>query len=294
MEWLNLYFSRYSDCPLNSVGCDSAATLVLTVKPTSTSTTNASICAGTSYTFNGTSYTSAGTYVAHLANSVGCDSAATLVLTVKPTSSSTSTASICAGDTYTFNGVGYTKTGTYLSHLTNSVGCDSAASLVLTVKPTSTSATNLSICPTALPYSWNGLTFIGAGTQTVHLTNSVGCDSAATLVLTVKATSVSTTNMSICPSALPFSWNGLTFTGAGTQTAHLTNSVGCDSAATLVLTVSQKLTADLITGPTFVDIGQTIQLVTLTNNTPNGVWVSEYPLIATIDVSSGQIGRAHV
>ena len=227
----------------NSVGCDSAATLVLTVKPTSTSTTNASICAGTSYTFNGTSYTSAGTYVAHLTNSVGCDSAATLVLTVKPTSTSTTTASICAGDTYTFNGVGYTKTGTFVSHLTNSVGCDSAASLVLTVKPTSTSTTNLSICPTSLPYSWNGLTFTGAGTQTAHLTNSVGCDSAATLVLTVKATSVSTTNISICPSALPFSWNGLTFTGAGTQTAHLTNSVGCDSAATLVLTVKATSTS---------------------------------------------------
>ena len=227
----------------NSVGCDSAATLVLTVKSTSTSTTTASICAGTSYTFNGTNYNSAGTYVAHLTNAAGCDSAATLVLTVKPTSTSTTTASICAGDTYTFNGVDYTKTGTYVVHLTNSVGCDSAASLVLTVKPTSTSTTNLSICPSALPYSWNGFTFTTAGTQTVHLTNSVGCDSAATLILTVKATSVSTINISICPSALPFNWNGLTFTDAGTQTAHLTNSVGCDSAATLVLSVKSVITS---------------------------------------------------
>ena len=45
-----------------------------------TSTTNATICAGSSYNFNGTSYNAAGTYVAHLTNAGGCDSAATLNL----------------------------------------------------------------------------------------------------------------------------------------------------------------------------------------------------------------------
>src|ERR1019366_3981488 len=107
-----------------------------------------------------------------------------------------------------------------------------AATLTLTVKPTSTSTTNLSICSSALPYAWNGLTFTAAGSQTAHLTNSAGCDSAATLALTVNPTSTSTTSISICSSALPYTWNGLTFTAAGSQTAHLTNSVGCDSAAT--------------------------------------------------------------
>jgi len=51
-----------------------------------------------------------------------------------------------------------------------------------------TSSTNLSIQHTALPYSWNGLTFNAAGSQTAHLTNSCGADSAATLNLTVTNT----------------------------------------------------------------------------------------------------------
>ncbi|MFP5043137.1 hypothetical protein, partial [Parasediminibacterium sp. JCM 36343] len=140
---------------VNAIGCDSAATLVLTVKANSASTTNASICAGSSYTFNGTAYSTAGTYTAHLVNAVGCDSAATLILTVKATSTSTTNASICAGSAYTFNGTAYSVAGSYTAHLTNSVGCDSAATLVLNVKANSTSTTNASICAGSA-YIFNG------------------------------------------------------------------------------------------------------------------------------------------
>ena len=89
-----------------------------------------------------------------------------------------------------------------------------------------------------MPYVWNGTSYNAAGTYTKTFTNAAGCDSIATLVLIVKATSTSTTNMSVCTTALPVIWNGLTFNAAGTQTAHLTNAAGCDSAATLVLTVN--------------------------------------------------------
>ena len=116
----------------NAVGCDSAATLVLTVKSLSASTTSASICNGGSYTFNGNTYATAGTYVLHLTNAVGCDSAATLVLTVKSLSTSTTTASICSGGSYTFNGTTYTTAAIDTVHLINAAGCDSLAILNLT------------------------------------------------------------------------------------------------------------------------------------------------------------------
>jgi PKD repeat protein len=241
----------------NAVGCDSIATLVLTVKATSASTTNASICTGGSYTFNGTVYTTAGTYTKTLTNAVGCDSVATLVLTVKATSASTTNTSICPSALpYSWNGLTLNAAGTYAKTLVNAVGCDSVATLNLTVKATSASTTNTSICPSALPYSWNGLTLNAAGTYTKSLVNAVGCDSIATLNLTVKATSASTTNTSICPSALPYSWNGLTLNAAGTYTKTLTNAVGCDSVATLVLTVnpttSSTTTASICSGNTYV------------------------------------------
>ncbi len=236
----------------NSVGCDSAATLILTVNQPSTSTTNASICAGSSYTFNGSVYTGAGSYVAHLTNAVGCDSAATLILTVKATSTSITNASICAGSSYSFNGSTYTSTGSYVAHLTNSLGCDSAATLNLTVKELSSSITNASIC-SGSSYSFNGNVYTTSGTYVSHLTNSVGCDSSATLNLTVKSTSTSTTNANIC-SGVAYDFNGTSYTKAGTYVAHLTNSVGCDSAATLILTVTLPVTPTLTLSATATTI----------------------------------------
>ena len=52
------------------------------------------------------------------------------------------------------------------------------------------------------------IAFNNAGTFVVHLTNSIGCDSAATLVLTTLSASSSTTNASTCSNQLPFIWNG--------------------------------------------------------------------------------------
>ena len=226
----------------NAAGCDSAATLILTVKANTTSTTNTSICpSALPFVWNGLTFNATGTQTAHLTNAAGCDSAATLNLTVKTNTSSSTSHTACTS--YLWNGTTYTTSGTKTFTTTNSQGCDSVASLVLTINSVSTSTTDISICPSALPYSWNGLTFNAGGSQTAHLTNAVGCDSAAILNLTVKANTTSITNTSICPSELPYSWNGLTFNGAGSQTAHLTNAVGCDSAATLNLTVKANTTS---------------------------------------------------
>ncbi len=51
----------------------------------------------------------------------------------------------------------------------------------------------------------------------------------------------STTNLTVPSTSLPYTWNGLTFNNAGTQTATLTNAAGCDSSATLNLTVTNTL-----------------------------------------------------
>ena len=207
-------------------------------------TTNASICSGDTYTFNGVGYTTAGKYTAHILTTLGCDSTDILVLTIKSKSTSTTNITTCpSGLPFNWNGLTFTSAGTQTAHLLNSVGCDSAATLVLTVTNTLTSTTNLGICSGALPYSWNGLTFTKAETQTATLKNNVGCDSLATLVLSLNPPITSTTNLSICAAALPYHWNGLTFNAAGTQTATLKTNGGCDSLATLVLTLSPPITS---------------------------------------------------
>ncbi|MFY7965395.1 MAG: S8 family serine peptidase [Chitinophagaceae bacterium] len=136
--------------------------------------------------------------------------------------------------------------------------------------PSNSSTTNLRICNSELPYNWNGLTFTNAGSQTAHLTNIAGCDSAATLNLLVKVNSSSSTNLTINSTQLPYSWNGLIFTVAGSQTAHLINALGCDSAASLNLSVNTNI-ALAITGPNSVCVNSSI---TLNTNIAGGVWSS--------------------
>ena len=169
------------------------------------------------YNWNGTNYSAAGTYTFTTVNSVGCDSFAILVLSIRQTSTSRTEVSRCANQLpYSWNGVNYSTSGTYTFTSTNAVGCDSFAILVFTVKPISSSTTNVSRCNNQLPYNWNGTNYSAAGRYTYTTVNSVGCDSFAILVLTVKQTSTSTTNVSRCANQLPYSWNGVNYSTSGT------------------------------------------------------------------------------
>ncbi len=271
------YFSKLT----NAAGCDSTAYLILTIKDTTSSVTIASICKGSSYTFNGTLYDQAGTYSAKLINSQGCDSTAVLMLSLKDTTSSVTTASICQGSSYTFNGNVYNTKGTYSVHITKSTGCDSIAVLILSFKTPSYSTTKTSICKGS-SYTFNGNTYSNSGTYTARLTNSIGCDSTATLILSIKDTTTSITNARIC-SGNSFLFNGSNYTTQGTYTVHLTNNKGCDSAATLVLIVDDRTTYPP-DGATAVCKGQSIQL---SNFIKGGKWSSLSPTIATIDSISG-------
>ncbi|MBL0359449.1 MAG: hypothetical protein IPP72_22450 [Chitinophagaceae bacterium] len=232
---------------VNSQGCDSVATLNLAVKTISTSTTNISICpAQLPYAWNSNSYNTGGTYNVTLVNSQGCDSVATLNLAVKTISTSTTNVSVCPAQLpYSWNSNSYNTGGTYNVTLVNSQGCDSIATLNLAVKTISTSITNVSVCPSQLPYNWNGNSYNTGGTYNVTLINNAGCDSIATLNLAVNAVSLTTTNLSICPSQLPYTWNSQVFNSAGTYADTLVGSSGCDSISTLILIV--KATSASIT-----------------------------------------------
>ncbi|HCA83654.1 MAG TPA: hypothetical protein DEP18_07690 [Flavobacteriales bacterium] len=88
-------------------------------------------------------------------------------------------------------------------------------------------------------YVWNGNTYTASGNYTFLTTNAGGCDSTATLNLTINNPSTSTTAQTACVSYL---WNGNTYTTSGTYTYVTTNSQGCDSTATLNLTINNANT----------------------------------------------------
>ena len=97
------------------------------------------------------------------------------------------------------------------------------------------SDTTVSACSS---FSWNGQTLTSSGIYKDTLTNAGGCDSIATLNLTINLPSSSRDSVVACDS---YSWNGQTYNASGTYTWSGTNAAGCDSTATLVLTVKPKL-----------------------------------------------------
>ena len=99
------------------------------------------------------------------------------------------------------------------------------------------------VCSTALPYTWNGVEFTGDGTQTVTLTADNQCDSIVTMTLTVNDAYEVTDEKTVCNTALPYTWNGVEFTGDGTQTVTLTADNQCDSIVTMTLTILQSSTS---------------------------------------------------
>ncbi|MCO4813325.1 MAG: T9SS-dependent M36 family metallopeptidase, partial [Flavobacteriales bacterium] len=267
-------------------------------------------CIDYTWSANGTTYTSNGNYVETLLSSNGCDSIATLNLTIlNPT---TSSSAVTACETYNWNGMDYTTSGVYTWTGTNSLLCDSVATLNLTIDsapsanissftdpttcsglegtitigaigtgiiswagPTSgnsgTVATpytisglgsgNYSItfdngCPSNVlnqglispgatasdvsvtecnTYNWNGVDYTSSGIYSWTGTNAILCDSVATLNLTINNPTVSNSTVTECDN---YNWNGTDYITSGTYTWAGTNAAGCDSTANLNLIIN--------------------------------------------------------
>jgi hypothetical protein len=99
------------------------------------------------------------------------------------------------------------------------------------------SATNVTICSTQLPYTWNGKSYTAIGNYNDTLVNAAGCDSIASLDLVVNSSTTSITSVSICSNQLPYIWNGKYYISSGSFRDSTTNFAGCDSFSVLNLTV---------------------------------------------------------
>ena len=94
----------YYDTLLTGSGCDSVVHLQLSIMPVPITNISASVCAGSSYSFNGSMLTSPGTYADTLNSVSGCDSIVNLTLTVNQATGSNYQQTICAGSSYDFRG----------------------------------------------------------------------------------------------------------------------------------------------------------------------------------------------
>lgn len=236
----------YRDTLQVSGGCDSIVTLTLNVTQTTTTNLSASICNGSSYSFNGQNLTTAGTYRDTLQSSGGCDSIIyVLNLVVNQSVNASISATICAGSSYNFYGQILTIAGTYIDTIPVSGGCDSIVTLTLNINQPSSYSYSITQCGGV--YNFNGQLLTTSGTYIDTLQNSAGCDSIITLTLAINGTYRNTLNTVICAGDSVI-FDGRVFTSAGVYTDTFSTVNGCDSIMVLNLTLNQPSTTTLNVG----------------------------------------------
>ncbi len=212
----------------NVSGCDSVATLNLTVNnPDSVSS---SVFACNSYVWNGTTYTTNGVYQGTFVNTKGCDSVHTLALFISSANNAGASATT-ACNSYVFGDTTYTVSGIYTNVFTNNAGCDSVHTIGLTIHHNNTGASNQSSCNS---YTWNGLTYSVSGTYLHTYTNVSGCDSVHSLHLTLSYSSSGSSSVTSCNSYI---WYGNIYTVSGSYSRTYLNASGCNSMDVLNLTI---------------------------------------------------------
>ena len=153
-----------------------------------TATLNETVCYGETFTFNGNTYTTTGTYTTTVAGVNGeCDTNYTINLTVNAQNTATETITVCYGETAEFNGQALTEGENTVTVAGQGNDCDTLYTVTLVVRPENNNTVNVTINPDELPYQFGTQVLETEGTYTEVFTDINGCDSTVVLTLTVNS-----------------------------------------------------------------------------------------------------------
>ena len=195
--------------------CDSIYELIVTQQLPKYETVEVTILSTGSYSFNGRLLKESGTYRDTLDATTGaCDSIVTLILTVKPVYNIDTTAAICRGEKFIFNGKVLENGGLYTERFISTVyGTDSIVNLTLTVYEPEIHETVVHISDKET-YTW-----YKKSDNTTHVLNMsgtyddtlqaqiTGCDSINRLVLVRHQTYEFNEDGTTCQGT-PYYWRG--------------------------------------------------------------------------------------
>jgi gliding motility-associated-like protein len=224
---------NYEQAGTTVYGCDSTIILQLTINNSQTISESVTSCSSYTWSTNGQTYESSGTYTEILQGVSGCDSIRILELSVSQPIQVIETVSSCDTYTWSVNGQTYNLSGFYSETFQTLSGCDSIVSLELTLENSVVTTQNVVACGS---YTWeaNNENYSVSGNYTAVMQGQSGCDSTVILNLTILSGTASETNISACES---YTWNGQTYAQSGTYTYQTINSQGCDSIAVLNLSI---------------------------------------------------------
>ena len=224
-------------------GCDSTIHLHLSNWDIYETPVTRHFCHGETYDFYGSPLGESGTYYHTLESVHGCDSVIKLNLIEDPIYEVELLESTCEG------GPGYYYNGDYLQpspyayiyNFESVMGCDSTIFLTIEEAEYNSKTYNVSLC--AEQYTWqsNNITYYESGTYYDTLSYPNSCDSTVILNLELRP---SFHNDVVITSCDTYRWKNdtynvdMTFEESTVYTHPYINSYGCDSEATLYLTIN--------------------------------------------------------
>ena len=175
------YVCTITDAASNSISNSFTITEPTVIAPV---VTTASACDTYTWSVNGTTYTTSGTYT----SVTGCNTEI-LNLTITPSTTNTTTTSACSSYTWSVNGTTYTSSGTY----TTTVGC-ATYSLVLTISAPSVAGTISGASSVSSGTNSTVLTLSG-NTGTIQWQSSTALAGTYTDIVGATATTYTATNL---------------------------------------------------------------------------------------------------
>ena len=149
--------------------------------------------------------------------------------------SNSSYTTVISCEPYAWNGQTYNESGSYQATLVNQWGCDSIATLDLTVNHSVEHDFTYIGCGN---YNWNGQLYSESGVYYQIFPAANGCDSIVTLHLIINDAYNIALDTTVCES---FVWNGHEYTQSGQYEQTFIASNDCDSIVSLNLVVEQHL-----------------------------------------------------
>jgi hypothetical protein len=202
---------------------NSCATPILT-------TTDTTICFGTTLAVGDSTYDSNGSYTNNFLTQSGCDSVVTTNVTISAEITSSQTVTICDGDSYSIGSSTYSTENTFSDILTSILsGCDSTVSTTIEFYPDLESSQTINICD-GDSYSIGSSTYSTEGTFDEILTSVItGCDSTVHTTIAFYPQIIVNQSFDLCGGE-SVTVGTSTYTTVGNYTDVLTSVItGCDS-----------------------------------------------------------------
>ncbi len=219
----------YTITTTTPAGCDYIQTVDFYVNPPEYDVTNATICMGESYLWNGKYYNKTGIYYDTLQNSKSCDVYCTLNLKVNDVYRDTIYVETCKDDNQKVSGI-------TIDSMLSINGCDSIKITDLKVHPTYFDTT-FAIIKQGEKFAFNGKEYKDEGFYEKTYTTTHGCDSVVALNVRVLEPVITSEDVAICEKE-HFQWREKDYNASGTYADTVSKPGVADSIFILNLMVN--------------------------------------------------------